>query len=381
MKKIRKLTIVFLVAIIAACSTADSERARTEKLLGVKVRDLSTPQAFGDFDDVSNNAPIFNVAAEFVSDVKADEDPISAERSSVYATGPDGTVWEAYCGKAGAAPVVPPDVDFRPDRLTRPTYVESYNGFDSTPENTRQNYDTHHGYSFSPLDIYIGKRENGRLATKLFFRDVGSHTTAPHYMAVDSSGDVHLAVADVNTSENNNLDLYWVDGSPLSGKWSAAWLIDHRGFTSIAQVWNGAWGERVHLLWSWDSGEEKSPAIGLFHIEKDASGFSRKIRIIPRNVSDWSAAIDPNSGRVLVAYSTEDGIFMISKNEDGIWTRPSSIDQPGLRNAHLHLEPTSNGNFALNVSNNSTVSTWTVHPDCKRSNINPLSTEPFCTHD
>src|SRR5829696_5769917 len=115
MKNITKLLVLSVVAVVAACSASNSERARTEKLLGVKVIDLSTTQAFGEFDDVGTNAPIFNVAAEFANSVKADGDHVSDERSSVYASGLDGTVWEAYCGKAGAAPVVPPEVDFRPD--------------------------------------------------------------------------------------------------------------------------------------------------------------------------------------------------------------------------------------------------------------------------
>jgi hypothetical protein len=348
--------------------------------LGVKVNDFPIPQAMGEFDELDSTAPKFNVAVQYDHATEADGNPIFDERSSVYATAPDGTVWEAYCGKAGAEPDAPPEVDFRPDRETRPAFVDSYNGFESTPDNTRQNYAAHLGYRYNPLDVYIGKRENGRLATKLFFRDVGSHTTAPHYMTVDGSGDVHLAVADVNISDNNSLDLYWVTGSPISGKWSSAWLIDHRGFTSIAQVWNGSWGNKVHLLWSWDSGEKKSPGIGLFHVEKVASNFSRKVRILSRNVSHWSAAIDPTSGRLLVAFSTEDGIFMISKKVDGMWTSPSSIGQPGLRNAYLQLEPGHSGNFLLNVNNYSSISTWIVHPDCRINNINPISSS-FCTEE
>jgi hypothetical protein len=380
--KISTTFIAFIILVLtAACTSPDSERARTEKFLGVEVKELSTPQALGEFDDVGVSAPKFNVAAEFDHASEVDGDPIDDSRSSVYATAPDGTVWEAYCGEAGAAPVVPPEADFRADRLTRPTFVESYNGFVSTPENTRQEYELHHGYRYSPLDIFVGKREEGRLLTKLFFRDVGSHTTAPHFMTIDGSGDLHLVIADVNISENNNLDLYWVVGSPASGKWSDAWLLDHRGFTSEAEVWNGASRDKVHVIWSWDSGEEKSPGIGLFHVEKTDSGFSRKVRIVPRNVSHWSAAIDPTSGRILLAFSTQDGILMMSKKEDGVWTQPASIGQPGLRESHLQLEPGTNGNFVLKVNNYTTISTWLIHPDCKRNNLNPLSTDPFCTQE
>lgn len=53
-----------------------------------------------------------------------------------------------------------------------------------------------------PEDVYIGRREAGRIKPTLFFRDVGSHTTAPHYLAIDNRGMVHLAVADVNISQH-----------------------------------------------------------------------------------------------------------------------------------------------------------------------------------
>jgi len=61
--------------------------------------------------------------------------------------------------------------------------------------------------------------------------DVGSYDTAPHHLAIDKKGMVHLIVADVNIFQDNRLDLYWAIGDPATGKWTAAWLLDRRGFT------------------------------------------------------------------------------------------------------------------------------------------------------
>src|SRR5215203_599048 len=178
----KKIFVLCVLALAAACGDLDSERARTEKLLGVKVKDLP---ADAEFVEADSNAPIFKAYIRLKGDSAVEFDPSLGQRSSVYATAPDGTVWEAYCGKAGSLPVVSPEMDFRPNQLTLKTFVEPYKGFESTPANTRQNYGTHHGYSFSPLDVFIGRNEAGKLSTKLFFRDVGSHTTAPHHMAID----------------------------------------------------------------------------------------------------------------------------------------------------------------------------------------------------
>jgi hypothetical protein len=153
---------------------------------GRETRRIPQAQGVTGFDAIPSIQPQFKyslVSAPFVPPKPSDW---FEGRSSVYASAPDGTVWEAYCGRAGAAPAVDPAVDFQPNVLTRPEFVEPYNGFVSTPENTRQAYFLHHGYAFNPLDVFVGKRENDTLKTALFFRDVGSHTTAPHHLAIDS---------------------------------------------------------------------------------------------------------------------------------------------------------------------------------------------------
>jgi hypothetical protein len=357
-----KRTIVcFVLLFLAACGgILDPERAATEKLLGVKVKDLPS---MTEFDEADPNAPTFKAMLSFQGETGGGFESALQPRSSVYATAPDGSLWEAYCGKAGAKPVDFPELNFNSGPTAPPTIVEPYKGFDSTPANTRQNYDTHHGYSFNPLDIFIGRSENGRLATSLFFRDVGSHTTAPHHMAIDRSGNVNLVVADVNISDDNSLDLYWMVGSMYTGKWTSAHLIDHRGFTSISKVWNGAYHDKVHLVWSWDSGQNKSPDMGIYHIEKDPSGFSRKVRIFKGEVFSMSAAIDLDSGRLLVAFTNNDDAYAISKEEGGSWSRPTPMKNPKFRNAEVTLLPGPSGSFDLKVNDMNTVATWRIQPE------------------
>jgi len=364
----KAIIVCCFVVLFAACGSVvgpanvifNPERAATEKLLGVKVNDLP---AMKEFDESDPNSPTFKATILLQGSSQADFDPDLGMRSSVYATASDGSVWEAYCGKPGPKQVQFPELGLSSSPAPPPEIVEPYEDFKSTPGNTRQSYDTHLGYAFNPLDIFVGKTKNGRLATTLFFRDVGSHTTAPHHMAIDQSDNIHLVVADVNISDNNSLDLYWVVGSVNGSKWTSAYEIDRRGFTSIAKVWNGAYHDTVHVLWSWDTGQNKSPEMGLYHIEKSLSGFSKKVRIFKGDVWSMSAAIDLKSGRILVAITNNEDCYLISKNPGEKWTRPTPMNKPEFRNAYIQLLPGDSDNFVLSVNNMNSVATWSIQPD------------------
>lgn len=343
----KKGLVCFALVAVSCTYSLRSEKSRTESFLGVEVNDFPKTQKMP--DEVDQNAPVFYFTA--VRQTFSGETPKAwhEPKSSVYAKAPDGSIWEAYCGYAGESPKYDPKVNTRADALTRPTFVDSYNGFVSSPYNTRQNYEGHLGYAFNPYDIFIGKREEGRLNTKLFFRDVGSHATAPHHIAIDNSYNVHLVIADVNISDDNHLDLYWVIGSPVTGKWTSAWLIDQRGFTSISHPWNGAWGEKVHLLWSWDTGEHQDPAMGLYHVERTNAGFSRVTRIATGRNDGWSAAVDPKSGRLLVGVSTDDGVYLISKEDGSLWSRQTPFPAKFDYRPYLLIEPGGDGSFLVKL--------------------------------
>ena len=209
------------------------EAAQTAKLLGVAVQNFPAPQGLRGFDELPPKARVFTFTLKPQPRSGPPPPVFFDERKSVTARAPDGTVYEAYCGYDDASEIVPG------------------HGFISNFENRRQWYENHLGYGYMPQDVYIGKREAGRIRPTLFFRDVGSHTTTPHYLAVDNQGRVHLAVADVNISQDNRLDLYWVIGDPETGKWISAWLVDRRGFTSWSQPWSAAWADKIHLIWDW----------------------------------------------------------------------------------------------------------------------------------
>ncbi|MCM3869649.1 MAG: hypothetical protein ND895_02975 [Pyrinomonadaceae bacterium] len=312
-------------------SDSEFEATQTEKLLGVPVKNFPAPQGLTGFDELPINAPAFKFKLTG-RPLSGPPPRVSFEtRPIVEARAPDGSMYEAYCGRDDVAEITPG------------------HGFVSNFENTRQRYDTHYGYGYQPENVYIGKREAGRITPTLFFRDVGSHTTAPHYLAIDSESLAHLVVADVNISQNNRLDLYWVIGDPRSGKWKAAWLIDRRGFTSWSHPWSGAWANKVHVVWDWCdvSVNKRAPGMGAFHAEWSPNGFSRRVRVISGPVEQFSAAIDSESGRLMIVLAKNNGVYVVSRSADGVWTRPVLL-HPSLRQRNdISVQESKGGAFII----------------------------------
>ena len=200
-------------------------------------------------------------------------------------------------------------------------------------------------------DVYIGKRVDGRIKTALFFPDVGSHLTAPHHLAIDNKGMVHLIVADVNIFQDNRLDLYWVIGDPGTGKWTAAWLVDRRGFTSSSHPWTGAWTDKVNLLWHWEKqGLEGSPDDGIFYLQWRPGGFGQKVRVVKGQVSSWDAAVDPQSGKVLLVYSNDDGVYVTSRPEGGTWAMPARLNKSLTKPHDVSATSVNDGSFIIRTS-------------------------------
>lgn len=292
---------------LICCSANATERSRTEEALGVVVEEFPTGQGPAGFDELPGNAPQAAFAVE--------ERPVSGPSPQDYyegipivrAKGPDGSEYEADCGYSDSLGIAP---DFK-----------------AGSNADRQSYGTHHGATYCPESVFIGKREGDFLYPKLVFPDVGSHTTAPHAFSIDSEGSCHLAVADVNIFQENRLKLYWVTGDLQTGKWTKAWLIEQRGFTSWAHPRSVALGKSVHLLWNWvDAGQkEANPANGLFHIEWTPKGLSRKVHIAAGEIDAWGVTADPDTGILLAIFAREDGVYGTTKRKDSMWSRSSRI--------------------------------------------------------
>jgi hypothetical protein len=265
----------------------------------------------------------------------------------VDARAPDGTIYEAYCG------------------IDDPYEITPGHGYVSNFENRRQHYDTHYGYGYMPEDVYIGKREVGRIRATLFFRDVGSHTTAPHHLAIDGQGMVHLAVADVNISQDNRLDLYWVIGDPKSGKWTSAWLVDRRGFTSWSHPWSASWSNKVHLIWDWCdvSIHKRAPGMGAFHVEWGPNGFGRKTRIFVSPVAELDAAIDQQSGLLVIVVAREaGGVYVLSRSANGKWTQANLLHQSLRDRNDVSIDAAGDGTFVIRTGSEDTRE-WVLRPE------------------
>jgi WD40 repeat protein len=344
----RALTALFLAAAIVtgmglAYALRDTlkepaafEAAQTTKFLGFPVRDFPNPQGPKKFDELPADAPafVFTLAPRKVSGPEPRES--YETRKSVFAKAPDGSKIEAYVGRGTDKGIVPG------------------HGFESTSENRRHSYG---GGAYHPQDVFIGKRIDGRLQPTLFFRDIGSHTTAPHTMAVDGKGHCHLMVADVDCGQNNRLKLYWLVGDLATRKWTEAWLVDHRNrFTSWAHPWSATWKEQVHLIWNWDGGAstDKGGETGVYHVQWTPAGFSRKTCISRGTAEHVDVAVDPVSGRLVLVFSTDDGVFVASKPADAVWTRPRHLHSDLTKRERVLVQAAEEGRFVIRTHHRTT---------------------------
>lgn len=286
------------------------EVQQTRKFLGFDVKDFPKPQGATKFDELPKDAAPFRFdLSEREPSLPAPKDWYES-RPSVVVKKTDGTEVEAYCGYDSKDKILPG------------------HGFESTRVNRRHEYG---GGSYHPQDVYVGKRVEGKIEAKLFFRDVGSHNTAPHSITLDSMDRCHLTVADVDLGQFNRFKLYWLIGDLRAGKWSDAWLIDHRAqFTSYAHTVSSSWKDSVHVVWSWVDSADRTghKDSGLYYVQWTPAAFGRKQQIFKGGVRNAALAIDPDSGRLLVVIQA-DKIFVASKPAAGGWTAAAALPGEG----------------------------------------------------
>jgi hypothetical protein len=164
-------------------------------------------------------------------------------------------------------------------------------------------------------------------------------------------------VADVDLGQHNRFKLLWLIGDLSAGKWTEAWVVDHRErFTSGADLWSAAWKDTVHLVWSWDdrrSGKVDEGS-GVFHVSWTPAGFGRKVRLYKGERDGLDMAVDPDSGRVLVVFSTEQGDFVASRPAKGRWTRPTRLHADLTKEHHVSVRFLEKGSFVIRTRHGQT---------------------------
>jgi hypothetical protein len=127
-------------------------------------------------------------------------------------------------------------------------------------------------------------------------------------------------------------------------KWLEAWVVDLSHSGGSHPPWCTTHGSSVHLIWSCKRGigpNDPSPQSGLFHLEWSPGGFQRKIKVATVEVSEWDAAIEPKSGRLLAVFSTKEGIQAASRSPRGDWSRVTKLPIELPKEASLWYVPVS----------------------------------------
>jgi hypothetical protein len=171
-----------------------------------------------------------------------------------------------------------------------------------------------------------------------------------------------LTVADVDTTQDNRLNLYWLIGDPEKGKWKSAWIVDHRGFTSSSHPLFIASGKSVHLIWTWQDMSKGRPAdgSGLFHLEWSPDGFSKKTRIANGAINTYDAAVDQESGGILVAFSTEDSVYLTLRRTNGTWTRPTVFKQDLTQDPRVSVLARKKSCFLVRINTGEIDKEWRI---------------------
>lgn len=170
-----------------------------------------------------------------------------------------------------------------------------------------------------------------------------------HFIAVDSKGQVHLIVSDMNISDDNELNVYSLIGDPKSGKWTDAVMLDRRGFTSSSHRWAGAWRDKVFLLWNWGDATyyKDNENMGLFFVEWGPSEYGRKVRAVAGYIEAYATAVDPVTGLLVIVASRDDGVFVVSRTSAGQWSKPAMLDPAHTERADVSITPGSTSTFII----------------------------------
>lgn len=304
----------------APTDPAEFERVQTERWLGFAPAAFEGPKV----DLPADAAPV-----EFVVEERkaTGEDPRGwfSGRPRVRAAGPDGVRLLAVCDRE------PPKL--APGARTWPS------------DRTNRRHD-HAAGQISPADVWIGRETPEGFVPVLFFRDVGSHASAPHAFAFDSKGRCHLVVADVDVAQKNRLVLLWLVGDPATGKWiEATEIVRRSSFTSWAHPYLATRGDELHLVWS--EVVQGDPAdSGIYHLVRTPDGFGPKTRIHAGPSDGFDRALHPETGRLAVAFSDRAGVSVAVRDPDGTWGAPVRVlEEAGER--PVSIEPAPDGAFVL----------------------------------
>ena len=88
--------------------------------------------------------------------------------------------------------------------------------------------------------------------------------------------------------------------------------------------------------------------MGAYHVEWSANGFGRKTRIFTNPVGEMDAAVDQESGLLVIVLAKDDGgVYALSRSSDGKWTRPSLLHPTLTGHNDVSIEAVGSGDFVI----------------------------------
>lgn len=319
--------------------------AATEKAVGISLK-LLTP--FGLYSDAATEISGTG-SAQFQKPVTQ---PRPTESFTLNRTlidsGKNGDVFEAVC----ASPAMVSD--------------SSATAFEKKFGTKRRDYGSFLGRQFQSMCIYIRARTQVSDLTALYFPDCGTQTTAPHAFVLDQNGDAHLAICDVDGTNENAFTLYWLRGNISEACWKSVAIVDYRAnFTRESKSKLVKTSRGVLLFWSWSEGGANTAESGVYCLAWNENGFGIKQRLVAGTVEHWDVASDESSGEVLFAYS-RDGFHARKRGRNDGWFQEFQLLGSEATTLPLSVHSSVDG-FVVKVgtSDDTAKFDWKIEPEVR----------------
>src|SRR5207249_7531953 len=113
-----------------------------------------------------------------------------------------------------------------------------------------------------------------------------------------------------------------------------------------------------HLIWNWRGRGARGE---ICYVEWTPKRFGRKLHLHDRSGENLDVAVDPKTGRILLVFSNEEGVFVASRPAKGQWTKPVRLE-PHLTTEHtVSVEALGKSEFVVRVKHG-TMSQFLVRP-------------------
>jgi hypothetical protein len=230
--------------------------------------------------------------------------------------------------------------------------IDGHHNFKSDLMNARHEYGAFKGMSYFPRDIIIGKFKEESISPLLIFYDVGPYYGRSFAFEVNNERNAHLVISEIY-GDKSRLKTYWAIGDLKKKSWEKLYLVEHHpSETTRSHLRSTTTKDAVHFLMSnrYREAEGDSSRLVLYSLKNDRD-FEKPVVLNNKdNIREFDLSGCSKSNHLLIAYSTNSGLFLMAK-QAGNW-RASQIFPDEIKSeSQVTLECVGPNSFLMRVAN------------------------------